>query len=341
MSSLLELDDQVFGGQATRPEPSSILDLDEQVFGGQAQAAGQPSILDLDDQIFGQPSTIPLQFAPPSGLDAQAAPESPSSRTAPGRLAVPSLAASQSGPDIPFGEAQAPDDVPDIPPLSPKVMRQAGAAHALLTKAKIKIPKPPKPVALAQQRPVEPPAFDVSGLTAATGAQRQAVTAQAPEVDPFAQEHAEQLAAVSRQRDQINQILRTHYQKEQPRSLLRETASALAAGGAGTMAAFGGAGEALNVPGAAFIRRFYESQQQRPALQRPKYLEYGTFFQNLRDPTWLLRITAENAPNLAATMIPGAAVARGAKALGASARLTKWLARGCCARDDGRRHTAR
>jgi len=129
--------------------------------------------------------------------------------------------------------------------------------------------------------------------------------------------------------DARRQVIYGELKARPQRGATAEIGSALASGAAGTAASvLGGVGEALTIPGAAFLRKFYESLQREPALAPPPQFEYGTTGQNILDPRWWTRITAENIPNFVAMWAPGAAVGHYARAAGWSARGVKGATRG-------------
>lgn len=107
------------------------------------------------------------------------------------------------------------------------------------------------------------------------------------------------------------------------RGPIDETLSSLGAGLAATGEAVGGTMEMLGLPGGETTRKYWQEVGQTDALRRPDYLAQGDIVSDpgrLADWRWWVRSLGENAPNMAAMMIPGMGAAAGARAFGWGAK---------------------
>lgn len=116
---------------------------------------------------------------------------------------------------------------------------------------------------------------------------------------------------------------------EEQRGFLEEAVSALGLGAVSTLGAIGGTAEMLGIPGGKTAREYWEQVGQRESLGRPEYLQEGTVWEHperLVDWRWWTRSLAENAPNMAAMMLPGLGAMKGARLLGWGAKAIKTVA---------------
>ena len=100
---------------------------------------------------------------------------------------------------------------------------------------------------------------------------------------------------------------------------LEEAASALGSGLVGVGESIGGTMEMLGIPLGRDAREYWQKVGEHKSLQRPEYLQEGTILdhpERLSDWRWWTRSLGENAPNMAAMMLPGLAAMKGAKLAG-------------------------